>query len=920
MRWSYKLPLRFRSLFRRSRVEQELTDELRFHLQKLIEDNTAKGMKPEQARNAARRELGGVEQIKEECRDMRRVNFIENLIQDVRYGLRMLAKSPGFTSVVILSLALGIGANTSIFTLINDLLLKNLPVRDPQQLVSFGTAEGGGTLDGLGVGPLDLFSYEFYQQMREQKAVFLDVCAFGSQREALQVRVGGSASGIADQAVGRLVSGNYFTVLGVDAALGRMIEPSDDDATRRHAVAVISDRYWQQKFSGNPDVLGESIVVNNTPFTIIGVAPPKFYGETIGPQPPDIWMPLTMQPQVTLTPSLLGPHGMYWLHLIGRQRSEVSAKQAQEWVNLRFRQHLIDRQGSQITQDDRDLIRQMYVQLVPGGRGVSSLRSEYSQPLKILMGVVVLVLLIASANLANLLLARTAAREREISTRLALGAGRFRIVRQVLTETLLLSGLGGAVGLLFAYAGTGALINFVTAAAGSRYIPIEARADAPVLAFTTVVSLATGILFGLVPALRVSRVGLAPSMKAGVGRVTGDPVRAGRLPLPKILVAAQTALSLLLLVGAGLFVRTLRNLENQDFGFNRRNVLMVTLGLKTAGYKPDQLGPLYERLLDTMSALPGVHSATLAMLPPMSGMTWGGPVTIPGHVAQPNEDMDTAINSVAPHYFETVGIPLLRGRVIGLEDTAASPKVAVVNQTFARYFFPHGDAVGRSFGVPGEERIQREIVGIVHDSKYHDPREAPGRMIYLPISQLSGDDLYAGCLQLRTTGDPARVSEEVRRALVQINSNLPILRVITLTQQVDNYLNHEELISQLSGFFALLALLLACVGLYGVMNYNVVRRTNEIGIRMALGAQFGGVLWLVLKESVLLLGIGVAAGIPIALAATRLVRTQLFGLSQADPLSLVAATLCLALASLLAGYLPARRATKVDPMVALRYE
>jgi predicted permease len=916
-RWVDKLQLRLRSLLHTNRVEQELSDELRFHLGKLVEEKLANGLNAEEAHYAALRELGGVDQIEEECRDMRRVNYIENFLQDTRYGLRQFRRSPGFTAAVVLSLALGIGANASIFTLINDLLLKYLSVHDPQQLVSFGTAEGGGTLDGLGVGPLDLFSYEFFQQMRGEKSVFEDVCAFGSQRVALQVRLSGSA--VADQAVGRLVSGNYFSVLGVDAALGRMIEPSDDDAPGRHPVAVLSHRYWQQKFSGNPGALGESIVVNNTPLTVIGVAPPKFYGETIGPYPPDLWIPLTMQPQVTLDPSLLGPHGIYWLHLIGRQRPEVSAKQAQEWVNLKFRQYLTDRQGSQITQDDRDQIRQMYVELVPGGRGVSNLRSQYSQPLKILMGVVVLVLLIACANLANLLLARTAAREHEISTRLALGAGRFRIVRQLLTETLLLAGLGGAVGLLFAYAATRALINFVTTAAGSSYIPMEARPDARVLAFTIGVSLVAGILFGLAPALRVSRVSFAPGMKAGAGRVAGDAVRSGRLPLPKILVASQVALSLLLLVGAGLFVRTLRNLQDQDFGFNRRNVLMVTLGLKNAGYKPDQLAPLYQRVLGTMNMLPGVRSSTLSALPPISGMTWGGGVTIPGHVAQPNEDMDTAINSVAPNYFETVGIPVLRGRAIGPEDTGSSRKVAVVNQAFAERFFPHGDAVGRSFGVPGEKG-ERQIVGVVRDSKYHDPRETPGRLIYLPISQLSGEDLYASCLQLRTTGNPAQVTEEVRRTMARIDSNLPILRVITLSEQVDHYLDHEELIAQLSSFFGLLALLLACVGLYGVMNYNVVRRTNEIGIRMALGAQRGGVQWLILKESVLLLGIGIAAGVPVTLAATRLVRTQLFGLGQADPLSLTAAILCLTLASVLAGYLPARRATKVDPMVALKYE
>lgn len=723
---------------------------------------------------------------------------VETLWQDVRYGLRQLRRSPGFTIVAVLSLALGIGANTSIFTLINDLLLKTLPVRDPQQLVSFGKAEGGGTLEGLGEGPLDLFSYEFYQQMRQEKEVFRDVCAFGSQRERLQVRPSGSTVDLADQAIGRLVSGNYFSVLGVGAILGRTIDPSDDDAPGRHAVAVISYHYWQQKFSSDPAVVGRSIVVNGTPFTIIGVAFPKFSGETIGPYPPDLWMPLTMQPQVTLKPSLIAPHGMYWLHLIGRQNPGVSSKQAQEWVNLKFRQYLIERQGSHLTAEDRREIQQMYVELLPRGRGVSSLRTEYSQPLEILMGVVVLVLLIACANLANLLLARTAARERELSTRLALGAGRCRIIRQVLTESVLLAGRGGALGLLFAYWGTRALISFVMA--GSSYSPLEASPDAGVLAFTLGVSLVTGLLFGLAPALRVSRMSVAPSLKTGSRAITGDGSRSGRVLLPKILVAAQAALSLLLLVGAGLFVRTLRNLENQDFGFNRQNVLIVSLGFKAAGYQPAQLGALYQRLLDMMNTIPGVRSATLSMLPPMSGMTWGGPVSIPGRGTQPNEDMDTSINSVGPQYFATVGISLLRGRVIGPEDTANSSRVAVVNQTFADHFFPGGDAVGRRFGVPGDPRDIREIVGVVRDAKYNSPRETPKRMIYLPLLQPSGEDLYANCLQLRTVGDPAKVTAEARRALAGFDSNLPILNVVTLSEQVDRYLDHEELISQLSSF------------------------------------------------------------------------------------------------------------------------
>ncbi len=905
-----------RTLFRKKQVEQEMDEELREYLDAAVKERVRCGMTHEEALRVARVEMGSLEAVKEDVRAVGWETKLEALGRDLRYGLRLLAKSPGFTAVAVLSLALGIGANTSIFTLINDLLLKNLPVRNPHQLVSFGKAEGGGTLDGLGVGPLDLFSYDFYRQMRGDKDIFKDVCAYGSQRESVRVRVSGLT--VADQATGRLVSGNYFHVLGVEASLGRMIEPTDEDAPGRNAVAVLSYHYWQQSFGGSPAVLGQSIVVNSTPFTVIGVAPPRFFGETIGPHPPDLWMPLTMQPQVTLSPSLLTPHGTYWLHLIGRQKPGVSPKQAQEWVNLKFRQYLIEQQGTHLSEDERHEIQQMYVELMPGGRGVSSLRTEYSQPLEILMSVVALVLLIACANLANLLLARTAAREKEISTRLALGAGRSRIIRQMLTETLLLSCLGGALGLLFAYWGTRALINFV--AAGSSFTSLQSSPDMHVLAFTLAVALLTGLLFGLAPALRVSRVSLAPALKAGSRTVTGDAARFGHFPLAKVLVAAQVALSLLLLVGAGLFVRTLRNLKDQHFGFNPHNVLVVTLGIKTAGYKPEQLGPLYQRILDTLYTLPGIRSATFSMLPPMSGMTWNGPVFIQGHTPQPNEDTDSSMSKAGPHYFETVGIPLVSGRLIGPADTATSPKAAVVNQTFANHFFPHGDAIGHHFGGDANKPDEWEVVGVVKDAKYNSPREMPQRMIYFPLLQLSGEDLYAQCLQIRTAGDPAKITEQVRRALARIDSNLPILNVLTLSQHVDRFMGHEELISELSSFFALLALVLACIGLYGVMSYNVVRRTNEIGIRMALGAQSGGVLWLILRESMLLLGIGIAVGVPVALAATNLVRSQLFGLKPSDPLTIIGASLSIALVTVLAGYLPARRAAKVDPMVALRYE
>ena len=908
-----------RVLLGRQGAEREMSEELEAYLDAAAKEKIRAGMSREDALRAARVEMGSVEAVKEAIRSAGWEASVESVWQDVRYGLRQLRRRPAFTAVIVLSLALGIGANTSTFTLIHDLLLKSLPVHDPQQLVSFGAANGGGVIAGLSPGAWDLFSYNFYKQIETQDAVFNGVCAFGSFPVSVRVRKAGPAAGLPELAISGLVSTNYFRVLGVDSVLGRTIGPSDAGASGRKPVAVISYRYWQRKFGGDPGVVGSSIIVNGTPFTVIGVAPAAFFGERVDADPPDLWVPLTMQPQATLRPSLLGPYGMYWLHLIGRRKAGASWKQTQEWVNLKFRQYLAEQQGTHLTADDRQTIKQMYVDLIPGGRGVSHLRVEYAQPLEILMGVVVLVLLIACANLANLLLARTAAREKEVSTRLALGAGRYRIIRQMLTEALLLAFLGGALGLLVAYWATRALASLVVA--GARYVPLQSGPDAEVLAFTVAVALLAGLLFGMAPALRVSRIGLAPGLGPGSRKVSGDTTNSGRFSLPKLLVASQVALSLLLLVGAALFVRTLRNLKDQDFGFNRQSVLMATIDARIAGYVPNQMVSLDRRILDTVNGLPGVRSVTISTVPPMSRTGWTDDISVEGHVRRPHEDMGSSLNAVGPGYFETVGIPIVLGRSIGRQDSASAPKVAVINQTAAGYFFPHQNPIGRhiSFSDPsGTARF--EVVGVARDAKYNDPRETTRRMVYPALLQLSGEDLYGDCLQIRTAGDPAKATQEVRRALAGIDSNLPVLNVITLSQQVYGYMDHEAVISELSSLFALLALALACIGLYGVMSYNVVRRTNEIGIRMALGARSGGVLWLVLKECVLLLGIGIAVGLPVTFAATTLVRSQLFGLKPSDPLTVIGATLSIALVTLLAGYFPARRAAKVDPIVALRHE
>ncbi|HMI50231.1 MAG TPA: ABC transporter permease [Candidatus Saccharimonadales bacterium] len=906
------------SLWWKRKKESELNEEVRSHLQMSAQEHFARGEDKENANRAAWREFGGVELVKETTRDVWGWRWLEDFAEDLRFGFRMLRKSPGFTAVAVFSLALGIGANTAIFTLINDLMLKSLPVNQPEQLVSFGQSYGGGIIDGIGPGPLDIFTYEFYKRIENQHDAFQGVCAFGSFTRTVSVRTGGNSTGPVQQAVAHLVSGNFFTVLGANPVLGRSIEPADAIAPGQNPVAVISHKYWRQAFAADPSVVGRNIVVNGTSVNIVGVAPAKFYGVTLDEQPPDMWLPITMQEQVLLQPSLLTPQSPYWIHILGRRNPQTSVQQAQEWTNLQLQQAMEDREGSALTPQRKQEIEKVFVPLLPGGAGISDLRVQYSDSLKILMGIVALVLLIACANLANFLLAKTASREREISTRLALGAGRWRIVRQMLTETLLLALLGGTLGLLFATWGTHFLIDFVVR--GATNTPFEANPDIHVLLFTASISLLTGILFGLAPSLRVSRTNVAPGLKANSRTVTGAGTSVGRL-LPKLLVTAQVALSVVLLVSAGLFVRTLHNLENQDFGFDRQSVLLVQFDPKIAGYKSAQLDALENRIQAKLKALPGIRSSAFSGAPPISGGSWNSPITVMDSSSQAEKGSGTSLNRVTSSYFETVGIPLLQGRAVNEQDTAASSLVIVVNQAFANYFFPNGDALGHHITV-GEPSVKGswEIVGVAGNTKSGNPREAAPRILYFPARQLTDDGRFNYCLQVRAAGNPANIADQVRQALAQVDENLAIEKIQTVSEHLKHFTDQESMVSQLSGSFSILALLLACIGLYGVMTYNVVRRTNEIGIRMALGAQVDGVLWMVLKESLVLLAVGIGIGVPVTLAATRLIKTQLFGLSATDPLTLAGAVVAIAVVTLVAAYLPARRAGRVDPMVALRYE
>jgi predicted permease len=912
-----KLQTWLKALKYRGSYEGDMDAELRFHVEAYADalQRDDASLTRSEALRRARLDFGAVDRMKEECREAQGVSMIENLLQDLRFAFRTMRRSPGFTAIAILSLALGIGANTAIFTLINNLILKSLPVKNPQGLVSIGKQTDGGVVDGVS-GSIDLFPYELYQRMQQSGEAFSGIAAYGSGG-ALRTTVRRSGEGGIGSAQTMLVSGNYFDVLGVPATAGRLLDPADDNGASSRPVVVVSDRYWRSSLNADPNAIGQTITVNSTPLTIVGVAGRDFYGEHREAVPTDFWVPLGMQPQIMMTESLNAPGGYYWLQIMGRLKPGVSRAQAQQWMTMQLRDYMRAREGD-ATAERKQEIEKSYVELLPGAEGVSQLRSRYEQPLRILMAVVAVVLLIACANLANFLLAKTLAREHEIGTRLALGAGRWRIVRQMLTESLSLSLCGGALGLVFAYWGTSGLIAFV--AKGEKFTTIQAMPDWHVLAFSLGVSLLTGVLFGIGPALSVSRMAMQTGLNSSVRSAVGSSSRGSRM-VPQILIAAQVALSLVLLVGAGLFLRTLRNLENRDFGFERSHLLVVNIEPKLAGYKPEQLDGFHRTLLDRMNALPGVEASSLSNVPPMAMGSWSTTVSVKGRPVNPDEDTQSTFLRVTPNYFETLHIGLEQGRVIEARDGASAPHIVVINDKLAHDLFPNGGAVGQTLvlNMPGLDG-DWEIAGVVKDVLYSGPRDNARRLVYLSLAQMTGENSYVSWMQIRTSGNPERAAASVHAALNQLDPNMPVPSIHTIQEHVDQFTSRETLISQLSIFFALLALLLVCIGLYGVMTYSVVRRTNEIGVRMALGAQQGGVLWLILRESIVVLAVGIAIGVPATLVTMRLIESTLFGLKPSDPLTLAGAVATVAAVTLVASYLPAQRATKVDPMVALRYE
>ena len=837
---------------------------------------------------------------------------MQTLIQDLRYGLRVLLKHKGFTSVAVLSLALGIGANTAIFSLIDAVMLKALPVREPDRLVLFGKAESAGVTIGFPDSSCDLFSYPLYREVRRRNHVFSDVAAVHSFPSRVHgvVHAGGSGGDL-EQINAQMVSGTYFSVLGVNALAGRTLTSDDDVTPGGHPVVVASHSWWQRRFGGDPSVIGSTITIDQTSYTIIGVTPREFFGTTVG-ESPDIWVPLAMEEQLPPGWKGLNERLFQSLYLIGRLKNDVTVEQADAEANLLFKQLLLEYSGPQPSAERLQDIQQARVDLTPAGRGLSELRREFSLPLKILMVVVGVVLLIACANIANLLMARATARHQEFTVRIALGASPARIARQLLTESLLLALLGGAAGILLGSWGSDALVSMVST--GPQALPIDVAPDMRVLAFTLIVSVVSAVVFGTAPAIRAAKVELSASLRSS--RASAKAMT--RSLLGKALLASQVALSLLLLVGAGLFVRSLVNLHRVDTGFNQENVLLFQIDTDSIGYKQDsRLVKLYSDVEEKVSSIPGVRAASFSMFAFNQG-GWTSPASTRGDSSDPRTEQHVRNNSVGPDFFEAMGMALLAGRGFGPQDNETSPKVAVISEAMARQMFPDSSPLGRRFGRGGPEHSEDiEVIGVVKDAKYGDLMEEPKPMAYYPYTQPIN---YLSNFEVNFSGEPGAIVAETRRAIKEINRQLPIVEAVRMSEHVGRSLVQQKLIAKLSSFFGLLALLLACVGLFGIMSYSVAKRTNEIGIRMALGAGRGDVLKLVMREGLAPVLIGVAIGLPAALAGARLITSLLFGLTPADPLTIFVATLLLLAVAALAGYLPARKASRVDPMTALRCE
>src|SRR5215471_859828 len=923
MLWIQRVRLRLRTLFFRKHAIQELNDEMQFHLEQQIAENVAAGMSQEEARHSAMRSFGNPTTLSEEARETWGWITLEQIGQDVRYGFRALRSSPLFTVVAVLTLAFGIGANTAMFSLLDQVVLRLLPVRDPERVV---IVRETGNHYGNSYGP-NTISWPMFEDLRDNNQVFSGMfCRFPA---IVTINEGDRAAQISAE----LVSGSYFPILGVGAILGRTIAPDDDAVPDSGPVVVLSYSFWQSYFDGDRSIVGRTINLNGYAMTVIGIAQPGFDGVNLG-RPAKVFVPIMMKTEMT-------PHSdglkdrrrrLSWVTAYGRLKPDVSLKRAQ--LSLQPLMHSILEMEAQqpeftrsTTPSDRESFLRNRVELLPGSE--NSLRSDMRKPLWLLVALTGAVLLLACANLANLLLARATAREREFAVRLALGAGRPRLVRQLLTESLLLSAAGAFVGLALAFLTVRVLLQIYLPADAAAELVVSPIPDGRVLAFVVGAMLLTSFIFGLSPALRGSRTEITLSLKDKSGAASE-----GGILLRRILVGIQVALSLLLLVGAGLFVRTLRNLDSLGPGFPTDHLLTFRIDASLNGYSDEETKSFYERLNVNLQTMPGVTSVGLSTMPLLKGYAWQNAVLGKDFEGVPIEEQPV-LSEVGPDYFSTVGIPIVAGRALTTQDDVrpgndARPAnyaghgnytVAVINESFAKQYFPRRDPIGQPFGLVNDMETVTpdiEVIGVIPDKKYRDLRETPPAQAYFPYFQ--GPHFRFMTVYLSTQTDPREIENELRERMRQFDPHVPLVGLQTMNEQIGFSLLRERLVASLSGVFGGLATLLAAIGLYGVMAYTVARRTREFGLRLAFGALQRDVIWLVMRDVLILVAAGLALGVPLAFALSSLVRSQLFGLGPHDTLTLVFSTLTLALVACLAGLIPAIKASRADPLQSIRSE
>ncbi len=911
-----------KALFRKAERSVEMDEEFAEFVRASAEDKARRGMSAADAMRAARVEMGSAESVKQKVLAAGWESAAESVWQDVRYGLRQIRRNPGFSIVALVTLALGIGANTAIFTLVHAVMLRELPIAHPETLYRVGEGEGYCCEWGGLEGSWGTFDYPYYKHVRDTNANFEQVAAFSGNTPSFTVRREDSAAG-ARTMNGEYVSGNYFATLGIQAAEGRLIQAADDHAAAA-PVVVMGYRMWLQEYGGDRSIVGSTLYVNGRPVTLIGIAPQGFFGDRLSANPPAVWIPLSMEPafEGEGVKSLLYSSGDAWLYVIGRLKPSAvpAGVQAQLSTDL---QHWLRAQGR--TDDTEQKIANQHIELTPGGRGISPFRSDSKQGLYLLSGGSLLVLLIACANLANLLLARGAVREHQTALRLSLGATRARLIRSVLTESVLLSLIGGALGVVLAYLGSRAIV--LIAFRGATFIPVSATPSLLVLGFTLGLSLVTGIIFGVAPAWLGTHADPSRGLRGGHRTSTAHASRP-----QKALVAAQAALSIVLLAVAGLVTKSLNNLEKTDLGFQTEGRLLANLNFKAAGYKPPQLPALYEEIQDRLEAIPGVQSASLSAQSPQNLCCVSFDILIGGRSESWIPNVDVGLNRVSPHYFKTIGTPVLRGRTFTQQDTQAAQHVTVVDEAFAQRFFADGDAIGQHIGLslPGHG-YDYEIVGVVRNTKYRTPTAVQRPMFFLPFTQtihydptgyqrLENGMLYANSIELRVVGVPESFEKPLRDVLASVNPNLSLIDVKSYSERVAERFNQERLMARLTDVYGLLALVLASVGLYGVMAYNVARRTGEIGVRMALGANRWNVVRMVVAGAFGQVVAGLCIGVPLALVAGRALAHQLYEVSRLDPVVTGGAMLVLCLCALIAALVPARRAASIEPVEALRNE